>query len=134
MTVKRSTVSVTTTLVHTEEDCSSNEIVAGQYASRTQPVHIAGAGAVAFEVASEVWFAVLSELEEVCAMCELLADVVLAGVVTSVDVDNPKESEVLSLKTGRDEVEVDMEEMDWYEERLVDDDASEEELKLTAPR
>jgi hypothetical protein len=52
--VNMSTVSVTTTLVHAEDWVSSNEIVAGEIASRTQPVHNVGAGAVAFVVIEDV--------------------------------------------------------------------------------
>jgi hypothetical protein len=52
--VNMSTVSVTTILVHAEDWISSNETVAGQIASRTQPVHNVGVGAIAFVVIEDV--------------------------------------------------------------------------------
>jgi hypothetical protein len=52
--VKISTVSVTTTLVHAEDCSFSKDMVKGQMASRTQPVHWLGTKAVAFSVINDV--------------------------------------------------------------------------------
>lgn len=86
---------MTTTLVH-DEDCSgSKDIVIGQKASRIQPVHGVGAGAVIFAVISEVRFEVLSKLDGLYGLYALPTGVVMVCVVALVGVEHSEEVDVV---------------------------------------